>query len=359
MANKGQDSAVQGARSESVVVSENKKSGVATSLSLHPLPILNISEHVVRATLQESSQGRSNARVFGVLLGTQTGKDIEIHNTFEMKVNASAGDAGGSSSQPQTVDQAFLKSRLAMFKQTFPTFDFLGWYSNGTSPSSADMAIHRQLIEYNEAPLLLQISPSDSSLSSSSKAGELPVQLYESQIEVKTESSTEPPPSSSSSLEEQGLRMSFVKSSYTIQTGEAERIAVDYTSRPSDSGAEGDAGTLVASLTTQQSAIRMLAERIQVTLQYVSEVRKGNIQRDHETMRRIKSVLASMPAMDSTEFKQEFLKEYNDVMLTSYLSSLTKGLQSLNELVDKFDVVDSVYRSNTNRLGGPERRSRR
>lgn len=36
--------------------------------------------------------------------------------------------------------------------------------------------------------------------------------------------------------------LSFIRSSYKIQTGEAERIAVDYTARPSQSGAEGEAG---------------------------------------------------------------------------------------------------------------------
>lgn len=132
------------------------------------------------------------------------------------------------------------------------------------------------------------------------------MQLYESQMELAPHASTQSADTTTSASS--GVQMYFVRSSYSIQTGEAERIAVDYTARPSDSGAEGDAGNAIAALTTQQSAIRMLYERIQIAKQYVTAVRNGTAPRDHETLRKIKSVLASMPAMDSNEFKEEFLR---------------------------------------------------
>lgn len=66
--------------------------------------------------------------------------------------------------------------------------------------------------------------------------------------------------------------------------------------------------TAIATLTTQQSAIRMLAERMQIAKDYLTSVRTGALPRDHETLRTIKSVLASMPAMNTQEFRDEFLK---------------------------------------------------
>lgn len=103
----------------SVVLPTSKKaSGVVTSLSLHPLPILNISEHLVRTHLQTSrddapEHSSDGVKVFGALLGTQSGSDIEVHNTFEFKVSHAdrRGEAGPSS--PPQVDHAFLKSRQA------------------------------------------------------------------------------------------------------------------------------------------------------------------------------------------------------------------------------------------------------
>lgn len=71
---------------------------------LHPLPILNISEHIVRNAAQKrghtSASSSQDERVYGALLGTQIGRHVEIHNTFEVKV-----DAQGK------LDHAFFRSR--------------------------------------------------------------------------------------------------------------------------------------------------------------------------------------------------------------------------------------------------------
>ncbi|KAI9487391.1 MAG: hypothetical protein EXX96DRAFT_553019, partial [Benjaminiella poitrasii] len=34
------------------------------------------------------------------------------------------------------------------------------------------------------------------------------------------------------------------------------------------------------------------------------------------------------------------MQEYNDVLLVAYLASITKGLNSINDLVDKFNLVN-------------------
>jgi COP9 signalosome complex subunit 6 len=49
----------------------------------HPLPILTISEHLTRTAMQA---GSTNVVVQGALLGTQSGREIEIQNTFEFPV---------------------------------------------------------------------------------------------------------------------------------------------------------------------------------------------------------------------------------------------------------------------------------
>lgn len=62
----------------------------------HPLPILTISEHLTRTAMQA---GSGNVKVQGALLGTQSGREIEIQNTFEFPVKAGL------------VDQEFFKAR--------------------------------------------------------------------------------------------------------------------------------------------------------------------------------------------------------------------------------------------------------
>lgn len=41
--------------------------------------------------------------------------------------------------------------------------DFLGWYTTGESPTEKDIAIHRQICEINESPILLQLNPNGKS----------------------------------------------------------------------------------------------------------------------------------------------------------------------------------------------------
>jgi COP9 signalosome complex subunit 6 len=80
----------------------------------HPLPILNISEHLTRLKLQTNSSSpfgttlitlmgvvAYDISVLGALLGTQNGREVEIVNTFEL---ATEGEG-------EMVDHGFLVSR--------------------------------------------------------------------------------------------------------------------------------------------------------------------------------------------------------------------------------------------------------
>lgn len=80
----------------------------------HPLPILNISEHLTRLKLQTNSalpfgttlvtltdQLTYNVSVLGALLGTQNGREVEIVNTFEL----------ATQDDREAVDHGFLVSR--------------------------------------------------------------------------------------------------------------------------------------------------------------------------------------------------------------------------------------------------------
>ena len=70
----------------------------------------------------------------------------------------------------------------------------------------------------------------------------------------------------------------FAEVPYGVETGEAERIAVDGVSRGTDNDSAGKRSlytggradrVVVSNLTTQRNAIQMLHERITVLLQYV------------------------------------------------------------------------------------------
>ena len=111
----------------------------ALQLTLHPLVIINISDHFTRGRCQSNEAA---PRVLGVLIGAQTGRHIEIANSFEVKVVD--GGCGMPSGQVGP-DLAYLKTRLEQYKKTFPKYEMLGWYSTTEGLRDGDLAVHQGL----------------------------------------------------------------------------------------------------------------------------------------------------------------------------------------------------------------------
>lgn len=324
-----------------VVLDDANEAAVGITIRLHPLPIINMSEHMVRSVVQPiAGKEGNNSRIAGALLGNHLGREVEIHTTFELLIGE--GDR---------IDQEYLRARQAQFKQVFPTFDLLGWYSSGSIPMPQDMSIHKQLLDYNESPLFLQLSPSQNTIDQARSKGELPIGIYETFVDVSH--SIRSDQGEGVGLDK-GPDMYFRPANYQIETGEAERIAVDHTSKPPVDDGNGQS-SLIANLTTQQNAIKMLLDRIQSIVSYVDDVQAKKLPTDHESLRQIASLVAGIPASGNLpEFKQEFLTEYNDLLLTTYLSDMTSGMNTMNELVDKFDFTQV---GNDDGLGGIARPS--
>ncbi|TFY83324.1 hypothetical protein EWM64_g698 [Hericium alpestre] len=99
----------------------------------HPLPILNISEHLTRLRLQTKS---SLPFVLGALLGTQNGREVDIVNSFELTVT-----------EDEQVDHDFLNSRKDQYKQVFPSLEFIGWYTVASAPTARHIALHEQYVK--------------------------------------------------------------------------------------------------------------------------------------------------------------------------------------------------------------------
>jgi COP9 signalosome complex subunit 6 len=126
---------------------------------------------------------------------------------------------------------------------------------------------------------------------------------------------------------------------------------------------------LESHLQTQRSAVKMLHERILVLVKYVADVIagfcllflfyfmpkwqriKGQATKNHDILRSLAALIASLPASENKAFREEFETEYEDVQLTAFLSSLTKSANILNDLVDKH-LVTTTGRDDR----GPRRR---
>jgi len=203
----------------------------------------------------------------------------------------------------------------------FPSLELIGWYTVAQQPTDRHIALHEQFIAYTANPILLILQPSQSSAKSDVTGHALPFKAYESTVEIRERTS----------------RNVFVEASYSVETGEAERIAVDWSAK----GGEGGT-SLESHLQTQRAAIKMLHDRIQLLVKYVSGVVAGSTPKDYTALRSLSALIASLPASEHPRFRDEFDKEYEDVQLTAYLTSLTKAANSLNDLVDKHVLVTAA-----------------
>ncbi|AED96744.1 putative COP9 signalosome subunit 6, MPN domain-containing protein [Arabidopsis thaliana] len=303
------------------------------TFKLHPLVIVNISDHYTRvktqlnppASICASGHGSNNGeamfqqnpRVYGCVIGVQRGRTVEIFNSFELLYDPST----------QTLDRSFLEKKQELYKKVFPDFYILGWYSTGSDAEESDMHIHKALMDINESPVYVLLNPA---INHTQK--DLPVTIYESELHVID-----------------GIpQLIFAHTSYTIETVEAERISVDHVAhlKPSDGGSA--ATQLAAHLTGIHSAIKMLNSRIRVLYQNLAAMQKGDKSCDNSVLRQVSSLLRRLPAMESERFQDNFLMEYNDKLLITYLAMITNCSSNMNEMVDKFNTA---YDRNTRRGG--------
>jgi len=278
---------------------------------LHPLVLINMSDHWIRTRVQNNVE---NPRVIGALLGLQTGRNIEIMNSFELVYDVV--------DKRIIIEPKYLTSKQEQFKKVFPTYDFLGWYSTGDSAQASDMDIQRSqtMLDFNESPLYLVLDPI---AAGRKQTKELPVTIYESLISIVNEQPT----------------WFFVKVPYKIETGEAERIAVDHVAKINPTGSSADGSLLAAHLLGVHNAIYMLSVRIKLLTQYLEAVKSGKAPKDHGVLRKIGALCNQLPAIDTQPFRKDFVNEYNDALMIAYLASITKGTSAANELIEKFNVT--------------------
>jgi len=283
-----------------------KEGGSALEIALHPLVLINISDHYTRAKYTSNER---NPRVIGALLGVQSGRSVEVTNSFELVYSVVDGAV--------IIDVDYLKRKQEQFVTIFKNHDLLGWYSTGDECKPADIQIHNQFIPFNESPLYLLLDTLVSKVTSG-----LPVQLFESELRIINDEPT----------------LLFSKVQYRIETGEAERIAVDHVARVSASGT-ADGSQLTAHLAGMHSAIKMLHSKIKNLTAYLHAVEKGEVPADQGLLRQVATLCNLLPAIDTAAFKADFVGEYNDTLLVTYLASITKGTALTNDLVDRFNIA--------------------
>jgi len=274
---------------------------------------MSLADHYTREKLQNKKD-----RAVGLLFGKQKGRVVTVFESFELADLA-----------PATLAE-FEKTELEIFKQIYPDYECVGWYSTGDKIRDGDHKAHQSLTKTveeekegssdwrSERPMLVLLDPAPKD-----DQRDLPLQVFEEAVRIVGDKRT----------------TDFVKSSFRLTSDEAERVTVVHCARviTGDEGKEQSAVT--TPYTTLKKAITSLNERLRILHRFLEDVQKGKVKADQKTLRRIKALCQRLPTMDTQSFRDDFFSEYNDALLVTYLASVTKSQSQLSTLVENFNLT--------------------
>ncbi|KAL9085433.1 MAG: hypothetical protein Q9165_007583 [Trypethelium subeluteriae] len=373
------------------LVSIGRAPDTALQVQLHPLVLLTISDYLTRHTIR-----RHDTPVIGVILGQQNGRDITMEHAFECKASIEKGCI--------LMDVDWFTERLEEYREVHkaPALDLVGGFALGpaTGPLPEHVPVTQQLLNVNDPATLLLFHPS-SVAENASAGGKLPLSIYEAFYERGSENEDK-----STQLEKLGmgrqLKLKYQELDYSMDTGEAEMIGMDFVARGAGNAtavssttqvkpaAVADVGKgkgkavaentdeedpdtllspedeeLIAQLTAKANAIKMLHQRINLIKTYLisippSYLSDANIPIsstaltdprnpsqppiNHSILRSVQALVGRLSLLipaDREAFALESSQQKSDVALVELLGSMTQTLQDAREMGKKFAVVDS------------------
>ncbi|KAI1430640.1 COP9 signalosome-like protein subunit 6 [Xylaria sp. CBS 124048] len=375
------------------LLSAQKASDAGLQAVLHPLVLLTISDYITRHTLR----GRSEP-IVGALLGQQNGREVTIEHAFECAMKIPPGK-----SNPMP-DDLWFEQRLAQMKNihSSPQLDLVGWYTllPKSGPTPAILPIHNWVLStYNEYSLLLAFHPEESLKHDA--GSRLPITIYESNYEAD-ELKNEQGEDKEMRDGEPPLKLRFRELPYSVETGEAEMISVDFVARGAGNAtaveprnqkkvmpgnaddpkgkrkidtmdiAESSTDTpdttehvlsqddeeMIAALTAKANAVKMLQSRIKLLIAYLERQPPSRLSDDsnamvigeseptlpsHIALRSIQALvnrLSLMAPSATGPYEQEMLREANDVHLMELLNEVTQSAVELKAIGKKHSIVE-------------------
>lgn len=234
------------------LLSTHKSSDSGLQIHLHPLVLLTISDYITRHILR-----RQQGPIVGALLGQQNGREISLEYAFECSVIPGANET-------VILNEAWFKDRLQQYKDVHkaPALELVGWFttSPASGPESQHLPIHQQILrDYNETAVLLAFHPSGVSRGAA-VSGKLPLTVYESVYESgkidaqaggggAMEIEDQEAPQSSQ------LDLRFRELPYSVETGEAEMISIDFVARSGGTATAPEGATNIGKAQASQAPV--------------------------------------------------------------------------------------------------------
>jgi COP9 signalosome complex subunit 6 len=274
---------------------------------IHSLVTLSISDQWTRARVQNDG----TIKVAGALLGKQSGRNIEIINTFEVH----SINVGGI----LQLDEEFFNGREVLFKETFPDLEFLGFYITGdhTRTDEQDVSIQKQAMKFSESPYLLKFNTEKPVI-----CDKLSLGVFDSIVNPATE------------------QMVFHSIPVKIVSELSEQIGLDHVARFSKTGNTAES-TASKYLSAQFGAMGTLLQGVNIAHEYVKAVREGKVERDEVLLKDIQKLCQKLCETKANALSEQEAKQASDKKLMMLLCAMTDVQGSLYELITKLNLLSS------------------
>ncbi|KAI1377513.1 hypothetical protein F4677DRAFT_38652 [Hypoxylon crocopeplum] len=380
-----------GSADKNPLVSSQKSSDSGLQAVLHPLVLLTISDYITRHTLREQV-----GPVVGALLGQQNGREITIEHAFECLT-------AEQENKNFLINADWFTKRLDQMKtiHSSPQLDLVGWYTvlPKSGPTLSILPIHNWILsEHNESSLLLAFHPEEAVQHSA--GSKLPLTIYESNYEAD-----EPKADQGEDKEMRDgdlpLTLKFRELPYSVETGEAEMISMDFVARGTGnatvvepreqkkqpkSTTEGDSKgkqpakapeaqdknqeaeehilssedeEMIAALTAKANAIKMLQSRVNLLTTYLERLPPSYLSPNnattlsegqqttpsHTILRSIQALVNRLPLLvpsDTKAYELEMLSEANDVHMMELLNDVMQSITEIQDVGKKYSTVEGA-----------------
>ncbi|KAK6728484.1 hypothetical protein RB195_005866 [Necator americanus] len=290
-----------------------KKSSVPqVECSLHPLVIINISEHWTRVRAQ--TKDKTAQKVFGAVLGKIDEGHVEMVNSFELRMFTLDGHT--------RFNEEFLRQRLGQYKEVFPELDLVGWYCTGQGFIEQDEILLQSLFAVAiDSPLMVKLNPS---IDPQGKRN----------VPVKVFYSKETP------LVSTGHELTEVD--WTLVSEQSERIGIDHITRLSQVGDDGAVSIEAKQMRAAGSAVSMLLDKIGIICEYLIGVQEGKFPSNDEIIREANKICQRLPLLKPAEFDEGFKAQERDARAAMLLAKMTEICGTLSSLQAKTNILGTI-----------------